>query len=106
MCKELSKELLPGENPRGWGGSREDRQGREHKEARPEPFQARLSLGSIPGGRGCKLHLTPTLGRELAFHSGYQSVTDKRPPGEANLNSNLLKLVIVLAVGCKHRSQG
>lgn len=106
MCKELSKELLPGENPRGWGGSREDGQGREHKEARPELFQARLSLGWTLVGQGCKLHLTPTLGRELAFHSGYQSVTDKRPPGEANLNSNLLKLVIVLAVGCKHRSQG
>lgn len=51
MCKELSKELLPGENQRGWGGNGEDRQGGEHKEAGTELFQARLSLAQ-PQGAG------------------------------------------------------
>lgn len=48
MCKELSKELLPGENQRGWGGNGEDRQGGNTK--RPDRlFQVRLSLAQPPG---------------------------------------------------------
>lgn len=81
----IFKGVAPWGKSEGMGWEWEARQAgqRTQRSQAREPLQASPSLSLTLGGPQSVSYtsdLIPTLGRELSFHVGYQSVIDQRPP--------------------------